>query len=222
MCAPVQEGRFPYHICTCETSGVRACLTSRGYRCQTSRVGARETPRSRPRWAAASGVAEWSQGDRGAFGPDPGEVLLRPVARALTSARAKLVLGCDWPWAVAQGPQSRTGVGVAHARRQTRTDVVGIAHARRGDMDGRYFVGCRRRLRGRSTLGPTRLAGAAWQEQRYERMSRAPWWGDRCAAVHQPPRLTQRLRTTCRTAQTSSSRSTSKSQVPVRAVRPEG
>lgn len=49
---------------------------------------------------------------------DPGEGVLRPVATTLTSARAKLVLGRDWPLA-----------SLASACRKGGTELASFAHA---------------------------------------------------------------------------------------------
>ena len=80
---------------------------------------------------------------------DPGEVLLRPVATNLTSARAKLVLGLHWP------PAS-----LAPSCRQGGAEMAGFAHAGGEGGDACDRARCRPRNRDHPDLMLASLARA--------------------------------------------------------------
>ena len=90
-----------------------------------------------------------SEDSEGNVERDPGEVLLRPVATNLTSARAKLVLGLHWPPA-SLAPSCRPG----------GAEVAGVAHAGGEGGDACDRARCRPRNRDHSDLMLPSLARA--------------------------------------------------------------
>jgi len=90
-----------------------------------------------------------SEDSEGNVERDPGEVLLRPVATNLTSARAKLVLGLHWP------PAS-----LAPSCRQGGAEMAGFAHAGGEGGDAGDRARCRPRNRDHSDLMLPSLARA--------------------------------------------------------------
>ena len=116
-----------------------------------------------------------SEDSEGNVERDPGEVLLRPVATNLTSARAKLVLGLHWP------PAS-----LAPSCRQGGAEMAGFAHAGGEGGDAGDRARCRPRNRDHSDLMLPRWPGhgGAWRAAHARKASlKSPAGGGRSSRL---------------------------------------